>query len=443
MVGAGYYTRVAAVLFTSALLIAGIFNPDAGRRAVERVAAVAATVETTPVSARVCAIGEPALTGPFAPPEDVLSISPLGGVTAPGETLPAPYIRLNTRSAETVFKRRTTRALAPAKADIVAIERKIERDADGRARAQSWTVHFQSCENILFYYDRIDQLNDKVLARAGGLQNFVELGGPDHIALETKIRVHPGDEIGAADGFDIGLHDRSAPPAALERPERYSANPYARAAIFDAAPSLISAITPDVRRARCPIDYLPKEEQAKWAAKLGDSWGIRKAKGENACRTALSETQGAAQGVWYTDAAHNAATTKVSAVALAADTIDPDRYIFSLHGRLTSLKPNLVGLPPFMEAERAAAAKDFLSFEKGSGRINAPFEKINDGEIYCYERLRTNFVGPMIDGVILLERQKGEAGPALLKIEARGDALSCIDLEQPWAFSGGETVFYR
>ena len=34
-------------------------------------------------------------------------------------------------------------------------------------------------------------------------------------------------------------------------------------------------------------------------------------------------------------------------------------------------------------------------------------------------------------------------GPGALKIEARGDALSCIDLAEPWAFTGNETVFYR
>ena len=35
------------------------------------------------------------------------------------------------------------------------------------------------------------------------------------------------------------------------------------------------------------------------------------------------------------------------------------------------------------------------------------------------------------------------AQPGELKIEARGDVQSCIDLEEPWAFSGNETTFYR
>lgn len=442
MYGKGDFTRLAAALFTAAVLIAVIIYPNAGRQAVERVAAVSAAA--APLAAdRPCAIGEAALAGPFAPLEDVLSVSPLGGVTAPGETLPAPYIRINTRRGDTGFTRQTTTALAPAKADITAIERRLKRDDSGRVVAGSWTVHFQVCQNVSFYYEGLDQIDESILKRAGGLDAFTELGGPDHIAAETHIRVQTGDVIGEAAGFDVGLHDRAAAPAALERPERYRTNPYARAAAFDAPPSLIAAITPDITRARCPIDYLPKDEQPAWAAKLGDSWNIRKAKGDNACRTALIDTVGAAEGVWYTDSAHNAAVTKVSAVALAPDTIDPDRLIFSLHGRLSSLAPDLIGLSPFMEQERKEAAKDFLTAESGDGRINTPFDHVRDGQVYCYEKLRTNFVGPLINGVLLLERESGDDGPALLKMEVRGDASSCIDLAEPWSFSGDETIFYR
>ena len=442
MSGSGYYTRLAATLFTAALLGLVIMKPNAGRQAVERAAIVASAVEKTPMSARSCAIGDPALSGPFASLEDVLSVSPLGGVTAPGEALPAPYLRINTKPGATAFERRMTTALAPVKADIVALERKIERDPYGRAIAHSWKVHFRSCENISFYYDRIDRLSDEILDRTGGLEGFTEFGGPDHIALETAIRVNEGDAIGETDGFDVGLHDLAAAPASLDRPERYRSNPYARAAVFDAAPTLLEAITLDTARARCAIDYLPKEQQKIWASKLGDSWGIRKVKGDNACRTALVDSPGAAQGAWFTDAAHNAATTKVSAIALAEDAVDPGRLIFALHGRLTSFTPDLVSMAPGMDEERAEAAKDFLSLKKGSGRINTPFGDVRDGEVYCYERMRANFVGPLINGVILLQRSSGD-GAGALKIEARGDVLSCIDLEEPWAFTGNETTFYR
>ncbi|WDI33136.1 hypothetical protein PUV54_07990 [Hyphococcus flavus] len=443
----GYATRVAAALFTAALLGAAIAWPKAGSKLVEGAADFAAKADGAPMAARACAIGEPALAGPFAPVADVLSVSPLGGVTAPGETLPAPYIRINTRSGEKAFERIETTALAPARADIVAIERHVERDPYGRAEGLSWTVHFRSCENISFYYDRIDDIDVGLLERAGGLRAFSEFGSPDHMALETRVRVKTGDVIGTSDGFDVGLHDLGAKPATLARPERYRTNSFARAAVFDASPSLMALITPETTKARCALDYLPKEQQDAWAAKLGDAWGIRKAKGDNTCRTALVDTPDAAQGAWFTDAAHNAATTKVSAIALSSDAIDPDRLIFALHGRLPSLKPAMIasasGKPG--RAAPTGAVEDFLSFEKGEGRINTPFADVTDYEMHCYQRLRTNFIGPLINGVVLLQRQQSSdnGGPDILKIEARGDVTSCVDLDEPWSFTGNETTFYR
>ena len=63
-------------------------------------------------------------------------------------------------------------------------------------------------------------------------------------------------------------------------------------------------------------------------------------------------------------------------------------------------------------------------------------------KVYCYEGLRANFVGPRINGVILLSIESGDAAP-LMRIEARSDALRCIDLPEPWDFTGAETTFYR
>ncbi len=427
MSGSGYYTRLAAVLFTAALLIGAIVRPDAGREAIERTRAslAAASIEKTPAAERPCAIGEPAFAGPFAPIDDVLSVSPLGGVTAPGETLPAPYIRINMRAGETAFQRRTTNVLAPARADITAIERHVDRDTEGRSYVHTWTVHFRSCDAVSFYYGRIDSISDALLQKAGGLRAFAELGGPDHLAILTNIRVQTGDVIGEADGFDVALHDLAATPALLEAPERYTSNPFPRAAALGAPPDLIAAITPPIAKARCALDYMPHVTLRKdWTALLGDSWGIRRARGADACRAAVADAPGAARGVWFTDAAHNAAASKVSAVALSPDAVDPDRLIFALHGRLASLTPSLVALPPMMDGEAADAAKDFLSLKKGDGRINTNFDDVRDGETYCYERLRTNFVGPQIK-----RRCTGAAGHAGRRTGAVGPsrraATSC------------------
>lgn len=441
MSGSGYFLRLAATVTVAAALGIVVMKPDAGRRAFEKAASLGSDHGLR--AERVCALGETALSAPFAPIEDVLSISPLGAVTAPGEPLPTPYVRINTKKGSNAFERRKTTALAPARAEVVAIERHINRDAEGNAVDESWTVRFKPCEKIALYYDDLDSVDAEILRRAGGLASFVEIGGPDHIARETQIRINEGDVIGEADGFDVGLQDLGAAPAVIAAPERYRSHIYETAAVFDTPPSLLKAISPDHPRARCAIDYLPEELKAEWASKLGDSWGMRRVKGDNACRTALVDVPGTAQGAWFTDASHNALTNKVSAIALAPDAIDPARMIFALHGRLKSLKPEMVVLAPGLEAEMAAAARDFLTFEEGDGRINQAFEKVKGGEVYCYERLRANFVGPKISGVLLLQMETADNGAALLSVEARGDSSSCLDIPEPWTFTDNKTTFYR
>jgi hypothetical protein len=416
-----------------------IMKPDAGQRALERAASLP---DRMPRYERACAIGEPPLSDPFAPIEDVLSISPLGAVTAPGEPLPTPYIRINTKKGANAFERKTTTALAPARIEITAIERRVNRDSEGNAVAESWTVRFKPCEKVALYYDDLDSVDPSILARAGGLKSFLEIGGPDHIARETYIKVDAGDVVGKADGFDVGLQDLAAAPAATAEPERYRSHIFENAAVFDAPPSLLRAISTDHPRARCAIDYLPEELKAEWAGKLGDSWGMRRVKGDNACRAALVDVPGTAQGAWFTDASHNALTNKISAIALAPDAIDPSRMIFALHGRLASLTPDMVVLAPGLESEKEAAARDFLTFEEGDGRINPAFGKVKEGEIYCYERLRANFVGPKISGVLLLEMETADNGAALLSVEARPETASCADFKE-WSFTDNKTTFYR
>lgn len=439
-VGSEHFLRLGAAALVAALLGATIANPTAGKRYVERAAALAP--ETVPLSAKACEPGAPALKTAFAPIADILSVSPLGEVTAPGEQLPAPSIRLNTRKGVTAFERRMTQALAPARADIVAIERLTLRDAEGGAARESWRVRLALCDKITVSYDDLDSLAPDILAKAGGLAAFAEIGGPDHLAAKTAIRVRAGEAIGAADGFDVMLEDAGVAPLPLDRPERYRTDAFAEGRAISAPAPIIAAIAVDAPHLQCPLDYLPETIAGPWKQKLGDAWGMRRAKGENACRTALVDTPGTAQGAWFTDASHNGRTSKVSAIALAPDAIDPARLIFALHGRVPSLTPDMVGLNPMLDEARAEAARDFLTFESGDGRINTPFDKVRAGETYCYEGLRANFVGPRINGVVLLKIEPG-AGAPLMRVEAKGDAMRCIDLEEPWSFSGGETTFYR
>jgi hypothetical protein len=413
-----YYTRLAATLTAVAVLGAVIAKPDAGRKAAARLADSSSRM---PTAERACAPGEAPLKGPFAPVADVLSLSPLGAIAAPGEPAAPPDLRLTTRLQD--GRPRETAALAPARAEIALIEQRIDPDTD----EAYWRVRMKPCGRIAVVYDRLDSIDPAVLRRAGGPGALAPVGA-GRSAAAVRVKVRQGDVIGRADGFDIALQDLAAPPAAFATLGRYAEHPDA-AALDERAHS------------RCALDYLDRGLRAEWAAKLGDARGVRLARADNACRVALPRGGDSAQGAWFTDSSHNALASKVSAIALAPDAIDPTRLVFSLHGRLASLTPDLVAGGPG-EASARRAARDFLTFERGHGRINAAFDQVRENETYCYEGLRANFAGPALDGVILLRIDRAGDATPLMKIEARGEP-SCIDLAEPWSFSGRETSFYR
>ncbi|MBI1391151.1 MAG: hypothetical protein GC152_00285 [Alphaproteobacteria bacterium] len=460
-----YFGRLIATLGVAAALIGIIIAPTAPSKFAAGVARLAPEPPTLANAS--CPTTDDIFAVAFADVADVVSVTPLGGVTAPGEPLPAPFIRINTKRGATAFDRRQTAVLAPARADLVAIERQIVRDDAGEATGQSWTAHFVACKDVAFQIGDLDAFDTDLIRRAGGVAAFREVSGPDHTAVRTRIRLQPGATIGAADGFDVAITDQRVVAQDLVRPERYRSNPYVEARVYDTPPDLLKAIAFDHTKARCPLAYLPPALEAEWSELLGGDFGMRKAKGENACRAAVIDTPGTAQGAWFTDAANNGVAAKISAIALAPDAVDPRRQILALHGRLKSLTPSMVALTPKQTSAREAASKDFLTFEASkvseeeagvmlvnattagdamAAYVNRPFARTTPGAIYCYEGLRANFVGPRINGVVLLQvaaDHAEDAAGATMKMEARDDAQSCADLTQPWAFSDRATTFYR
>ncbi len=264
-----YFERLFATALVAAVLIGVVVKPNAPRTYAEQASRFAPA--PTSLAERPCRVAGPLLTNGFADLNDVLSVSPLGGVTAPGEPLPAPFVRVNTRKGETMFERRTTSALAPARADVIAVERRLQRDADGAATGQSWTVRLAVCENVRLYYDDLDSIDPDLMRRIGGVAALRPVDGSDHLAATTQVRVKPGEPLGAGDGFDVGLEDRGAPPADLVRPERYRANPYVAARVLGAPPALLKAIAVDHTRAQSPLDYLPPRIATSSKASLGDA----------------------------------------------------------------------------------------------------------------------------------------------------------------------------
>lgn len=415
MSGIGYYTRLAAALFVAAAMGAAIANPDVGRKAADRRAL--AKLEKLNAEERACAPGEAPLTAGFADLDDIKSATPLGALAAPGEAPPAPYLRLTTQRRGGA----PVTALAPGKGEVVALERRTEI-VGGRKRAL-WTVRFKPCDRISVFYDRLDAVDPALLRRAGGLQAFEEVA-EGRLAVAVRLKVDAGAPVGFARAFDVGLADAAAPVAHHADPSHARTTPPAPSHEISAA--LERALAFDETRSRCAFDYLAADLMAPWMGKLGDGAGRRLKPGENACVADVLGPPVAARGVWFTDSSHNARARKVSAVALYEDLVDPERLVFSLHGRMPSL----------------SAPGGVVSAAAGDGRLNAPFRSIKPGETYCYQDLRVGLEGPALAGVLVLRLEAAADGPGLLRMEARADVRECFDMPEPWGFTGGETSFY-
>jgi hypothetical protein len=404
-----------------------IANPDAGQKTAERLAI--ARVEKLSDKERACAPGEAPLTAGFAPIGNVRSLTPLGALSAPGEPPPAPHLRIFAKEGRLP-------ALAPGRVDIVAIERRA-----GSA-GPVWTVRMKPCDGVALVYDGLETIDEVILRRAGGEAALVEIE-KGRAALAVRIRLREGDVIGAAKAFNIGLIDLGAPAmihASLTQGRAIAGIP--EDPIGDISKPLERALALDETQARCPLDYLPADVNRGWREKLGDASGFRIKKGESDCAAAPPSPAGA-RGVWNTDSSHNARAAKVSAVILGADHIEEDRLVFSLHGRLTSLAPDLLGSIDLDEAARRQALKGALTAPVRDGRINPRFESVRANETYCYEDLRLGFEGPAIAGVFLLRIEQAAGAQPLMRIEAMGRAKDCISLQEPWTFGGNDTSFYR
>lgn len=433
----GYYTRLAAAVATAAVMGAVIVNPDAGRKTAER--AASARADRLNAHERACAPGEAPLTGDFAPPADVLSVTPLGAAAAPREVPPTPYIRLFAGPREAT-RAAPLSALAPAKGEIVGLERRIVRG--GGSETALWSVRFKPCDRIVVIYDRLERIDDAILRRAGGLQSFTEIGGPDRRGVAVRLKVGEGDFLGSARAFDVGLFDLAAPPA-LHADASHARDRTAFADADGVAPELARALAVDDARARCAIDYLDPDIKPVWAGKLADAAGARRAKGDNSCVAAFPSAQAGIEGAWFTDSSHNARTSKVSAVALFADLIDSDRLVFSLHGRLASLTQNFLDPRDLDEKARRTALRGVVTAQARDGPINTRLDEVETNKTICYEGLRSGFDGPLIAGVFLIRVEVSIDAAALMKIEARPEASACGDLPEPWSFAGDETSFYR
>jgi hypothetical protein len=434
----GYYSRLAAATIVAGILGLLIANPDFGRRTAAR--AEEARSARLDAAEPACAPGEAPLTGGFADLAQVLAVAPLGPARPPGAAPAAPFIRVLPKPA-TGGGRAALAALAPGKVDVVAIESREERTAGG-GRAKVNTVRFRPCDGVIVVYDGLEEIDATLMRRARAAADFLE--APDgSAALAARVRLREGDVIGRGPGFTVALADLAAPAARHAAPAPGREIPAYDASAFETAPALVRALAFDESRARCPLDYLEAGVKAAWTEKFADWRGVRLAVGGSGCARASPAAIAPAMGPWYTDSSHNARVEKIRAILLADDPIAPDRLVFALDGVLRSLVAEMIDAGADAERQRRDLARGPVTFEPRDGRINAPFIGVRENETYCYEDLRAGFSGPAVNGVLLMRIERSQDQPPLLRLEARAEAAKCLDLPEPWTFSGGETSFYR
>src|SRR5262245_22769674 len=145
----------------------------------------------------------------------VAGIVPLGNMNPAGHTIPTRHIyvypRMTTPGDPSTAL--TVPVYAPGKAEIVAV--------DYRPDAPDWSIHLKPCRDVLLYYFHVDRLAPAIAAAVGDVAaGGVDMGG--FTAKPVSIRLTPGQLIGYAQNFDIGVHDFRKPPQPFVNPARYA-----------------------------------------------------------------------------------------------------------------------------------------------------------------------------------------------------------------------------
>ncbi len=378
-------------------------------------------------------------------PTDLAQVSavvPLGNLNPAGHTIPTRHIYVYPKMTVPgdVSTAVTVKVLSPGKAEIVAVEY--------HPGAPDWSLHLKPCKRVSLYYFHIDTLAPALAAAVGDVAaGGVVFPGPMTVK-PVSIPLSPGEFVGTAQAFDIGLHDFRKPPQPFANPLRYKVDLPVLLAGFPAlaadpiAALVAPRIIPQALYNRCPIDYFTPTPRAALTARLSDYDGAPLASGTPKCHSHMQDVAKTAQGNWWPDLdpVHDALFNEDHAIALVNWNITPTVQLFSLNENVPGLASALLeGAPP---ASYVNSPFEF-PIREGPQRTNRRFAEITDDALYCYDLVRIHRVGPRLNAVILLQVTDGPAGPRTkLNIEFVKTSR-CPALPLPWAFSGKQAVYYR
>jgi hypothetical protein len=399
-----------------------------------------APASAQPVGRKPCPTGDALFTHLPTDLASVAAIVPLGNLNPPGHTLPTRHIYVypemlvpgDPSTAITVPVR------APGLMEIVAVAYHPD--------AQDWSLYLKPCRDVMLYFFHLNALAPAIAAAVGNMADGVAL--PDFVAKTVAIPVKPGELLGEAKTFDIGLQDVRKPPQPFVNPQRYAVDFPALYALLPelagdpAAQALVETIVPRALANRCPIDYFKPGPQAALAAKLGDFDGATPASGNPPCHSHMQDVAFSAQGNWFhaLDPTNAALLAEEFAVALANWNVDPAVQLFSLNENVPGFLPQLLEAPADPDDRNAAFE---FPVREGPQRTNRRFAEIVDDALYCYDLVRVHRGGPRLEAVILLAVSDGPGGPRSQLTLELVDASRCPALPEPWSFSGNAAIYYR
>ncbi len=371
----------------------------------------------------------------------VSAIVPLGNLNPAGHTIPSRHIyiypKMTTPGDPSTAK--TVKVLAPGNVEIVAVEK--------QGGAVDWSLHMKPCKEVSLYYFHIDTLAPAIAAAVGDiLAGSVALPGGGR-AKPVSIPLGPGDFVGTADTFDIGLQDFRKVPLPFANQARYKVDiPLLLAGLGLAgdpiATTVVPRIIPQALYNRCAIDYFTPAPRTAMTAKLADYDGAPPASGTPKCHSHEQDVPKTAQGNWWndTDPVHDALFAEERALALVNWNVTPTVQLFSLNENVPGFTATL--LEPGAAPDDVNSAFEF-PVREGPQRTNRRFAEITDDALYCYDLVRIHRGGWRLNAAILLQVTDGPSGlRSKLQIEFIKTSR-CPALPLPWKFGPGVATYYR
>jgi len=285
-------------------------------------------------------------------PEDVALIVVIGGLGAPGHTLPTAHSGL-------MLAREAAPVASPGRIQIDEVRRVTYVSSPTREGERDYALFFSVCEDVGGWLGHLTSLAPGIPDNAGGSGCETYSTSDETVeacTLEVDgFRLEPGDPVGTGGlsaergflGLDFGLLD--------ERVTNFYVSPSRHP-----SPSF---------RAVCPYEYFDDANRAWMLAAIRDpARPSEAASGEPRCGTMEVDVAGTAKGVW----AEQGVTGQVQGdetryITLADYPYDPQQRL------ALSLGPTTLG------------ARVAIVPRETAGRVNRAFEQVTaDGLVYCY-----------------------------------------------------------